>query len=83
MLLENEREQVVRACQTMQREGLVVGTAGNVSIRVNATERPDTWEVQGRGELQLANVEDLLRARNPAMRYRAGTPILTAPAGVP
>ncbi|MFL5909677.1 MAG: GTP-binding protein, partial [Gaiellaceae bacterium] len=27
---------------------------GNVSIRVLATERPDTWEVQGRGELQLA-----------------------------
>ena len=26
-----------------------------------------------RGELQLANVEDLLRSRNPAMRYRAGT----------
>ena len=24
---------------------------GNVSIRVNPTERPDTWEVQGRGEL--------------------------------
>src|SRR5664279_4880842 len=27
---------------------------GNVSIRVLPTERPDTWEVQGRGELQLA-----------------------------
>ena len=36
-----------------------------------------------RGELQLANVEDLLRARNPAMRYRAGTPILTTPTGTP
>ncbi len=23
---------------------------GNVSIRVENTERPDTWEVQGRGE---------------------------------
>ncbi|NMD45549.1 MAG: class II aldolase/adducin family protein, partial [Propionibacterium sp.] len=34
MLLESEREQVVRACRTMQREGLVVGTAGNVSVRV-------------------------------------------------
>lgn len=34
MLLESEREQVVRACQAMQREGLVVGTAGNVSVRV-------------------------------------------------
>jgi GTP-binding protein len=27
---------------------------GNVSIGVRLTERPDTWEVQGRGELQLA-----------------------------
>jgi len=27
---------------------------GNVSIRVLPTERPDTWEVQGRGELALA-----------------------------
>src|SRR5207248_6579022 len=25
---------------------------GNVSLRVLDTERPDTWEVQGRGELQ-------------------------------
>src|SRR5437762_1206915 len=27
---------------------------GNVSIRVLDTDRPETWEVQGRGELQLA-----------------------------
>ncbi|MFC6092100.1 translational GTPase TypA [Saccharothrix lopnurensis] len=27
---------------------------GNVSVRVLPTERPDTWEVQGRGELALA-----------------------------
>ncbi len=27
---------------------------GNVSLRVLATERPDAWEVQGRGELALA-----------------------------
>ena len=26
---------------------------GNVSIRVNPTERPDTWEVQGRGNCSL------------------------------
>ena len=31
-----------------------------------------------RGELQLTNVEDLLRTRNPAMRYRAGTAMSTA-----
>jgi len=27
---------------------------GNVSLRVGPTERPDAWEVQARGELQLA-----------------------------
>ncbi|MCU1692761.1 MAG: GTP-binding protein TypA, partial [Frankiales bacterium] len=34
---------------------------GNVSIRVNPTERPDTWEVQGRGELQLAILVEVMR----------------------
>ena len=34
---------------------------GNVSIRVLATERPDTWEVQGRGELALAILVELMR----------------------
>lgn len=34
---------------------------GNVSIRVHPTERPDTWEVQGRGELQLAVLVEMMR----------------------
>ncbi|CAB4934422.1 unannotated protein [freshwater metagenome] len=34
---------------------------GNVSIRVLDTERPDAWEVQGRGELQLAVLVELMR----------------------
>ena len=34
---------------------------GNVSIRVLPTERPDTWEVQGRGELQLAILVELMK----------------------
>ena len=34
---------------------------GNVSIRVLPTERPDTWEVQGRGELQLAILVETMR----------------------
>ncbi|MEX2196808.1 MAG: translational GTPase TypA [Thermoleophilaceae bacterium] len=34
---------------------------GNVSLRVHDTERPDTWEVQGRGELQLAVLVELMR----------------------
>jgi GTP-binding protein len=34
---------------------------GNVAIRVLPTERPDTWEVQGRGELQLAVLVEVMR----------------------
>jgi GTP-binding protein len=34
---------------------------GNVSLRVLDTERPDAWEVQGRGELQLAILVELMR----------------------
>jgi GTP-binding protein len=34
---------------------------GNVSVRVLPTERPDAWEVQGRGELQLAVLVELMR----------------------
>jgi GTP-binding protein len=34
---------------------------GNVSIQVLPTERPDTWEVRGRGELQLAVLVELMR----------------------
>ncbi|MBO9531456.1 MAG: translational GTPase TypA [Solirubrobacteraceae bacterium] len=34
---------------------------GNVSLRVSPTERPDTWEVAGRGELQLAVLVETMR----------------------
>ena len=34
---------------------------GNVSIRVLPTERPDAWEVQGRGELQLVVLLEIMR----------------------
>ncbi len=34
---------------------------GNVAIRVAPTERPDTWEVLGRGELQLAVLVETMR----------------------
>ena len=34
---------------------------GNVSLRLSETDRPDTWEVQGRGELQLAVLVELMR----------------------
>ncbi len=34
---------------------------GNVSLRILPTERPDTWEVQGRGELALAILVEQMR----------------------
>jgi GTP-binding protein len=34
---------------------------GNVSLRVANTDRPDQWEVQGRGELQLAVLVEIMR----------------------
>ena len=34
---------------------------GNVSLRVQETARPDTYEVQGRGELQLAVLVEIMR----------------------
>ena len=34
---------------------------GNVSLRIFNTERPDAWEVQGRGELQLAVLVEIMK----------------------
>ncbi len=45
----------------MVKARLDAETIGNVSIRVLPTERPDTWEVHGRGELQLAILVELMR----------------------
>ncbi len=43
------------------RDRLDAELIGNVSIRVRDTERPDSWEVQGRGELQLVVLLELMR----------------------
>jgi GTP-binding protein len=42
--------------ERLQRE-----LVGNVSIRVLPTDRPDAWEVQGRGELALAILVETMR----------------------
>ena len=34
---------------------------GNVSLRLHDTDRPDAWEIQGRGELQLAVLVEIMR----------------------
>ncbi|MFZ0341152.1 MAG: translational GTPase TypA [Gaiellaceae bacterium] len=43
------------------RDRLDAELVGNVSLRVLPTSRPDAWEVQGRGELQLAILVELMR----------------------
>ena len=47
------------ACQIEAR--LKAELVGNVSLEVLPTDRPDTWEVQGRGELQLAVLVETMR----------------------
>ncbi|WGT47728.1 translational GTPase TypA [Tessaracoccus lacteus] len=47
---------------------------GNVSIRVLPTERPDTWEVQGRGELQLAILVEMMRRES--FELTVGKPVV-------
>ena len=44
-----------------QGRGSTQELVGNVSLRVLPTSRPDAWEVQGRGELQLAVLVELMR----------------------
>ncbi len=50
-----------RLTARMVKDRLDLELIGNVSIRVHPTERPDTWEVQGRGELQLAILVETMR----------------------
>jgi GTP-binding protein len=45
----------------MIKDRLDAELVGNVSIAVLTTARPDTWEVQGRGELQLAVLVEMMR----------------------
>jgi len=45
----------------MVKDRLERELVGNVSLRVLPTERPDTWEVQGRGELALAILVEQMR----------------------
>jgi len=50
-----------RLTATMVKQRLDQELVGNVSLRVLPTARPDAWEVQGRGELQLAVLVELMR----------------------
>jgi GTP-binding protein len=50
-----------RLTASQVRDRLDAELVGNVSLRVGPTSRPDVWEVQGRGELQLAILVELMR----------------------
>jgi GTP-binding protein len=50
-----------RLTARMVKDRLDQELVGNVAIRVLDTERTDTWEVQGRGELQLAVLVETMR----------------------
>jgi GTP-binding protein len=50
-----------RLTASQVKERLDEELVGNVSLRVAPTARPDAWEVQGRGELQLAVLVELMR----------------------
>ncbi|GLZ78949.1 GTP-binding protein [Actinorhabdospora filicis] len=48
----------------MVKDRLDKELVGNVSLRILDTERPDAWEVQGRGELALAILVEQMRREN-------------------
>jgi GTP-binding protein len=50
-----------RLTASMVKTRLEQELVGNVSLRVRPTTRPEVWEVQGRGELQLAVLVELMR----------------------
>ncbi|HEY1643397.1 MAG TPA: translational GTPase TypA [Streptosporangiaceae bacterium] len=50
-----------RVTARMVKDRLDRELVGNVSLAVLPTERPDTWEVQGRGELALAILVETMR----------------------
>src|SRR5439155_14355910 len=55
------RDKGTKITARLVRDRLERELVGNVSLRVLPTERPDTWEVQGRGELALAVLVETMR----------------------
>ncbi|GLW62177.1 GTP-binding protein [Actinomadura rubrobrunea] len=55
------REKGTKVTARLVKERLDRELVGNVSIRVLPTDRPDAWEVQGRGELALAVLVENMR----------------------
>ena len=55
------REKGTKVTARLVKDRLDRELIGNVSLRVLQTERPDAWEVQGRGELALAILVEQMR----------------------
>nr|PZN44539.1 MAG: translational GTPase TypA [Actinomycetota bacterium] len=55
------REKGTKVTARLVKERLDRELIGNVSMRVLPTDRPDAWEVQGRGELALAVLVETMR----------------------
>ena len=55
------REKGTKVTARLVKDRLDSELIGNVSIRVLPTDRPDAWEVQGRGELALAILVEQMR----------------------
>ncbi len=55
------REKGTKLTARLVKDRLDRELVGNVSLKVLPTERPDTWEVQGRGELALAILVETMR----------------------
>jgi GTP-binding protein len=55
------REKNTKVTARLVKDRLEAELVGNVSIKVLPTERPDAWEVQGRGELALAILVEQMR----------------------
>jgi GTP-binding protein len=55
------RDKGTKLTARLVRDRLDRELVGNVSLRVLPTGRPDTWEVQGRGELALAVLVETMR----------------------
>ena len=55
------QERATKVTARLVKDRLERELVGNVSLRVLPTERPDTWEVQGRGELALAVLVETMR----------------------
>lgn len=55
------REKGTKVTARLVKDRLDAELVGNVSIRILPTDRPDAWEVQGRGELALAILVEQMR----------------------